>query len=65
MTCATNRGTWTRVPLALLIAACTGEADVERDPERAAPAASETTTGVAPDAAVRLEVLPGGNEVRY
>jgi hypothetical protein len=65
MTFATNRRSWALSPLAMLIAACTGDADVKRDSASVPPAATETATGVASEAELRLEVLPAGNEVRY
>jgi hypothetical protein len=61
-----TRTTLSILPLALLLAACSPEAPSTRASADAASVATETAaTEGAAESAVRLEVLPAGNEVRY
>lgn len=53
------------IALVFLIAACAPDGPGERTATRRVQPAAETATAPASDAAVRVEVLPSGNEVRY
>lgn len=53
------------LPLGLLVAACGPERSREPATNGTAQASIETASADSPDAAVRLDVLPAGNEVRY
>jgi polyisoprenoid-binding protein YceI len=53
------------LPLALLVAACGSERSREPATNGTAQASIETASAFSPDAEVRLDVLPAGNEVRY
>ena len=62
----TTRSTFGFLPLALLVAACSREAPSARATDDTVSVATETAAADGPaEAAVRLDVLPAGNEVRY
>lgn len=66
MTLEQTRCTLSILPVALLLAACSPEAPATRVEADTVSVVTETASAeAATSAAVRLEVLPAGNEVRY